>query len=103
MTANDAAVGREKRHEEEQMDALKGKKVFIRTVTSYYTGKVKAITKDYILLDTAAWIADTGRFSDAMKMGLFSEVEPYAQPVYVMRGAIVDVCVVTWALPTVQI
>lgn len=69
-----------------------GEKVFIRAVTHHYTGKVTEITPDEIVLSDAAWIADDGRFSDALASGELSEVEPFPddQPVRIGRGAIVD-------------
>jgi hypothetical protein len=76
-----------------------GNPVLIRSVTHYYTGRIVIVTKDEIVLEDAAWIADTGRFSEALKNGLFIEVEPFVQPVAVGRGAIVDVTDWTHALP----
>jgi len=70
-----------------------GKKLFIRTVTHYYTGKVISFDKDEIILDQAAWVADTSRWSIALEKGTLSEVEPYPDgPVAIARGAIVDYC-----------
>lgn len=74
-----------------------GNAVFIRTVTTYYTGRVLAVMPDGgPVLGDAAWIADTGRFADAMRTGVFSEVEPYpaGMAVRVPSGPIVDI--VTW-------
>jgi hypothetical protein len=75
--------------------------VFVRTVTHYYTGHVDAVTDSDVVLSSAAWIADTGRFSDALKSGEFSEVEPYPDSVrcIVSRGAILDVSTWAHALP----
>ena len=67
-----------------------GETYFIRTITNYFTGKVASITEMDIVLENAAWIADTGRFNAALKNGEFDEVEPYPNPVIVMIGAIVD-------------
>ena len=80
---------------------LKGKNIFIRTVTNYYTGYVAEETKKWFKLEKAAWIADTGRFMDAVAKADFSEVEPYALPVYVMKSAIVDITEIG-NLPTKQ-
>lgn len=68
-----------------------GGKYLFRTVTMIYTGKVKAMAKDEILLTDAAWIADTGRWHDNLKSCKFSEVEPYHNDVIVFRGAMLDV------------
>lgn len=51
--------------------------MFVRTVTHYYTGRVVGVSDKAILLEDAAWIADTGRFADALRTGILSEVEPY--------------------------
>lgn len=67
-----------------------GNKVFLRTVTHYYTGKILQVTATEIILDDAAWIADTGRFSNALATGVFSEVEPFPATISVNRGAFVD-------------
>ena len=67
-----------------------GDKLFIRTVTYHITGKVKEIKGDFIKLGTAAWIADSGRFADALKSESFSEVEPYKNFVWVNINSITD-------------
>jgi hypothetical protein len=71
-----------------------GQKVFIRTVTHYYTGKVLEVSDKWIKLADAAWVADTGRFAGALESGELNEVEVYPEgvPVYVAIGAIVDLC-----------
>ena len=55
-----------------------------------------------IVLDDAAWIADTGRFYNALKDGTLSEVEPFIGPVSINRGSIVDVTEWKHALPRTQ-
>ncbi len=80
----------------------KGTKVFVRTLTNFYTGQVVKITRSWIVLKDAAWIADTGRFANALKDGLLNEVEPFVKPVYVARANVVDVTEWTHALPLVQ-
>lgn len=78
-----------------------GCKVFIRTVTNYYTGRIVLLTKDEVVLDDCAWIAWTKRFSESMSHGEFDEIEPYPDGVLVSvgRGAIVDACAWSHALP----
>lgn len=66
-------------------------KVIIRTVTMYYTGRIVELTKDEIVLSDAAWIADSGRWHQALEKGELAEVEPYPGVVSVARGAVVDV------------
>lgn len=69
-----------------------GKKVFIRTVTHHYTGLVNEIVGNAsCMLVNAAWIADSGRFADALKSCNFDEVEPYPGPVQINYGAVIDV------------
>jgi hypothetical protein len=74
------------------MNELIGKNVLVRSVTHYYTGKLSAADSEWLQLDEAAWIADTGRFSEALKDGSLNEVEPYPGTCWVSAGAIVDIC-----------
>ena len=69
-----------------------GSSVFIRTVTHHYTGRVVAVSDGFVALDEAAWIADDGRFSEAMLTGTLSEIEPYpdGRIVRVGVGSFVD-------------
>lgn len=53
-----------------------GEKFFFRTVTYHLTGKVKKVIGNIIQLEEAAWIADSGRFMQAIKEGKLNEVEP---------------------------
>lgn len=66
-----------------------GQAYLIRTVTLYYTGKIVRVTPKELILEDAAWIADTGRFSDALKTGSLNEVEPMGE-IIIGRGSIVD-------------
>ena len=68
-----------------------GKNYLIRTVTMIDTGKVVAVTAQEIVLEDAAWIADTGRFAQALESVEFVEVEPFPSgKVIIGRGSIVD-------------
>ena len=67
-----------------------GKKYLIRTVTFFYTGRLESITDSDLVLSTAAWIADTGRFNECLKIGKLNEVEPFVNNVIIPRGVIVD-------------
>ena len=68
-----------------------GKNYFVRTVTHYLTGRVLRVTQQEIVVEDAAWIADTGRFADAIKNASFDEVEPYPDgQVIIGRGAVID-------------
>ena len=79
-------------------------KYLIRTVTMMYTGKLIAITDSDLLLEGAAWIADSGRYADALENGVkeLNEVEPYPNEVIVSRSAIVDAAVWRHSLPREQ-
>lgn len=68
-----------------------GKLYFIRTVTFYYVGRLIAITPMELVLDQCSWVADTGRFSDALKNGVVNENEPFPDGnVIIGRGAVID-------------
>ena len=68
-----------------------GKNYFIQTVTHYYTGTLLWVGPQELLIENATWIADTGRFSNALKEGTLKEIEPFpAGPVIIGRGAIVE-------------
>ena len=67
-----------------------GKAYFIRTVTYFATGRVKDIIGKFLVLEDAAWVADTGRFSDAIAKGVADEVEPVEVPMYINTDSITD-------------
>jgi hypothetical protein len=70
-----------------------GECYLIRTVTMIDTGRIVAVTSQEIVVEDAAWIADTGRFADALKSAEFDEVEPFPNgQVIISRGAIIDAC-----------
>jgi hypothetical protein len=77
-----------------------GKNYFIRTVTYHLTGKLVDVGAQELVLDSAAWIADDGRFAEAMRTGNFSEVEPFPEGRLVVgRGSVIDAYVIPFALP----
>ena len=55
---------------------LIGEKWFFRTVTYHMVGKVKKMVGKFACLTEASWIADSGRFMNAIKDGTLDEVEP---------------------------
>ena len=68
-----------------------GKKYFIRTVTMHLTGELVNVSQKELVLKNAAWIADSGRFNEALKdITKCSEVEPFLNDVIVGRGSIID-------------
>lgn len=101
---NEAAEGRNRLNQEKRvMDHpyKLGTNVFVRTVTCYVVGRLVAVFDQELVLESASWVADTGRFSAAMATGKLSEVEPWpAGQVIIGRGAIVDVAEWRHDLPT---
>jgi hypothetical protein len=81
-----------------------GEHYFIRTVTHYLTGKLVRVTAKELVLKDAAWIADTGRFMQAIRDGILNEVEPYPdnEEVIVGRGSIIDALKWKHSLPREQ-
>ena len=68
-----------------------GKCYVIRTVTMINVGRLEYIGDKELVLSQAAWIADTGRYSDFLKdASVINEAEPYVNNCIVGRGAIVD-------------
>ena len=80
-----------------------GKAYFIRTVTYFATGQVKAIVGNFLVLEKAAWIADTGRFSQAIMDGVLNEVEPVEVDMFLNVNSITDAFVWNHKLPREQI
>jgi hypothetical protein len=79
-----------------------GGKYFFRTVTYFATGRVVAIHSDFLELADAAWIADTGRFTQALATGLFSEIEPVTTTMGINMNTISDYFVWEHDLPREQ-
>lgn len=66
------------------------KNYLIRTVTMIQLGKLKKVTDKELVLSDACWVADTGRFNQALEKGTLNEVEMFQGDVIVGRGAIID-------------
>ena len=81
-----------------------GENYFIRTVTHHLTGKLVEVYPTELVLVDAAWVADDGRLSDALKSGNFNEVEPFADGLRVVigRGSLIDAQVLSNKLPRSQ-
>jgi len=69
-------LGEEDSIEVNSYEDFVGKKFFIRTVTYHLVGEVTKQVGDFLELKNASWIADSGRFMNAIKSGTLSEVEP---------------------------
>ena len=79
------------------------KPYFIRTITHHYTGRLEKIIGKFLVLREAAWIADDGRFSNALGSGEFEEVEPYPDvQVFLNTETILDAIEFEHELPKVQ-
>jgi len=82
-------IGEEEITEVEELDDMIGKKFFFRTVTYHMTGEVVKRIGHILELKNAAWIADSGRFEQAIKEGNLSEVEPVGQA-FINLDSVVD-------------
>jgi hypothetical protein len=78
-----------------------GRAYFLRTVTYHLTGRVVQIIGRFLVLEDAAWIADSGRFADALKTGSLNEVEPVGEAI-VNADTIADAFPWKHALPRTQ-
>jgi len=68
-----------------------GENYLIRTVTMIQTGRIKSIRGKFLVLEDAAWIADTGRFSEALEdQEKMKEVEPFKNDAIVNMDTIID-------------
>ena len=79
-----------------------GGKYFFRTVTYFATGEVESIKGDFLVLKDAAWVADTGRFREAIMSGVLNEVEPVDVSLFLNIQSITDAFVWTHKLPRDQ-
>jgi hypothetical protein len=68
-----------------------GTAYLIRGVTMYYTGRLISVSRQELVLEDAAWVADTGRYNEAVRKGTLGEVEPIVGHCIIGRGSIVDV------------
>lgn len=79
-----------------------GAKVFIRTVTFHFVGRIVAMNEKEIFLDCATWVADSGRYGEALANGTLAEHEPYPFGVAVSIAAIVDISPWLHRLPNAE-
>ena len=83
------------------LEDLVGKKFFFRTVTYHIVGKVEKVIGNMLKLSTASWVADSGRFMNAIKDGELNEVEPLGEW-FVNISAVTDFGLWKHDLPTKQ-
>lgn len=69
-----------------------GQNYFIRTVTYHIVGTLIEVTPKELWFKDASWVADDGRFMQAIRDGKLNEVEPFPDhaEVPVGRGALID-------------
>lgn len=79
-----------------------GEKYIIRTVTMIQTGRLVYADEHELVLEDAAWIADTGRWADALDTGSLNEIEPFEDDAIVGRSSICDATIWKHALPRVK-
>lgn len=85
------------------LDPFVGKSIVVRTVTMTLSGRLASHDGTFMALTDAAWIADSGRWADALGSGLYSEVEPFPNgTVLVGLGGVIDVVAVAFDPPRTQ-
>ena len=94
-------LGEESFKEVNSLEDMIGEKYYFRTVTYHLTGRVKKVIGSLLELEDAAWIADSGRFSNAIKEGELEEVEPVGRA-YVNINTVTDIFPWKHKLPEVQ-
>lgn len=67
-----------------------GQAYLIRTVTMAWTGRIVDVYPTELVLEDAAWIADTGRYSQATSKDNLAEVEAVEGNVIIGRGSVID-------------
>lgn len=88
------------------LQGLVGRNMFFRAVTYHMVGKVKGIVSAgpgliIAQMESATWVADSGRFMQAIKDGTLSEVEPVGDA-YLNLCTVVDFFPWNHPLPTQQ-
>ena len=81
-----------------------GEKYFIRTATYHLIGEIKEIVGQFIVFekDTISWVADSGRFMQAIDDGTLEEVEPIKVEGGINMNSIIDYFVWEHKLPREQ-
>jgi len=78
-----------------------GKNYVVRTVTMTLTGRLVFVGAQELLLEDAAWVADSGRWADFLNSpNTAKEVEPFPESVVIGRASIVDACEIKTTLRT---
>lgn len=74
------------------LEDMIGEKWFFRTVTYHLVGQITKKVANFFMLENASWVADSGRFMNAIKDGTLDEVEPVGK-------AMVNIDSITDAFP----
>lgn len=85
------------------MPFVVGTQYLFRTIGYHWLGKVAAITGKFLTIDEATWVANTGRFSDALNGGIeklsSAELEPSPRPVVINSDHITDAVEYPFSIP----
>lgn len=84
-----------------KIEDMVGKSFFFRTVTYHLVGRVENTMGMFLRLADASWVADSGRFTSAIKDGTLNEVEPVGVA-YVNLNTVTDFFPWKHELPTKQ-
>ena len=84
-----------------KIEDLIGKSFFFREVTYHLIGRVESIMGMILCLADASWVADSGRFMQAIKTGELKEVEPVGKA-FLNLNAVTDFFPWVHALPDKQ-
>jgi len=68
-----------------------GQKVIVRTVTHFHIGTLVAIEGQWLMLDDALWVANTGRWHQALEEGKVEEADPFPGRVWVNAYGVIDI------------
>jgi hypothetical protein len=75
-----------------------GSKYFVQTATHYYSGVVSLIKDGFLHMGSAAWIADTGRFAQAIE-----DLEKNAKEVEPCGSVLIPLTSIVAAIPVTTI
>ncbi|MCR4286932.1 MAG: hypothetical protein NUW09_02845 [Deltaproteobacteria bacterium] len=78
-----------------------GKAYFFRTVTYHLVGRVVGVCGAWVELSEASWVADSGRFMNAIADGTLIEVEPVGKA-FINLDTVTDFFPWTHPLPDKQ-
>ena len=79
-----------------------GEQYLFRTVTHIEVGRVVSVCGNFITLEDASWIADTGRYHDCLAKGVFDEVEPYPISTTINSSSLINYAPFPHGLPREQ-